>query len=171
METLQSFWPVAAGLVAIYVAFLVARLRSRRAESFPYFCRDSLMTQTELRFYKILQSVVAGRWDVFAMVRVADLLRVRAGTAQRQSWQNRILAKHVDFVVCDGDTLEPLLAIELDDNSHDRPDRIERDAFLDQALEAAELPLLRVRVTRTYDARQLRRSIDEKILGTRRKRA
>ena len=44
-----------------------------------------------------------------------------------QAWRNRIHAKHIDFVLCDPGNLQPILCIELDDPSHNRPDRIERD--------------------------------------------
>lgn len=40
--------------------------------------------------------------------------------------------------------LEPVLAIELDEKSHQRKDRKDRDAFVDQVFQAAALPLLHV---------------------------
>ncbi len=71
------------------------------------------------------------------MVRIADLIRVRPKPPKWQSWQNRIHAKHIDFVLCDPETMEAKLAIELDDASHNRRDRVERDKFVDGALSAA----------------------------------
>ena len=47
-------------------------------------------------------------------------------------------AKHLDFVICNKD-LAPVVAIELDDASHDAEDREERDDFVDAVLRAGEL--------------------------------
>ena len=57
---------------------------------------------------------------------------------------NKIKAKHTDFVFCDPDTLEILAGLELDDPSHERPERMERDEFVDNAYAAAGIPLIHV---------------------------
>jgi very-short-patch-repair endonuclease len=56
---------------------------------------------------------------------------------------SHINQKSVDFVLCNKTSLKPLLAIELDDWSHDRQDRVDRDASVEQMLLAANFPLLR----------------------------
>ncbi|HWI60803.1 MAG TPA: DUF2726 domain-containing protein, partial [Symbiobacteriaceae bacterium] len=58
---------------------------------------------------------------------------------------------------------QPLLAIELDDSSHMRPDRQQRDEWLDRAVMAAGLPLLRVRARGDYDPSALRREVEQKL--------
>lgn len=58
-------------------------------------------------------------------------------------------------MLCDPKTLKPILAIELDDSSHRRPDRQERDAFVEKVFETARLPLARVPVRAAYDTREL----------------
>lgn len=57
----------------------------------------------------------------------------------------KIAQKSVDFVICDISTGKPLLVIELNDKSHDRPDRAERDRFVSELLKAASIPLLVMR--------------------------
>ena len=99
-------------------------------------------------------------YSAFAMVRIADLLRVQEGIKNRRSWINKILAKHVDFVLCEPATLEPILCIELDDRSHQRSDRQARDEFLDEAFDSAGLPLLRVPVRSSYQSGEIRALID-----------
>jgi very-short-patch-repair endonuclease len=94
-------------------------------------------------------------------VRVADLLYTRKGTEKRQTHFNRISAKHIDFVLCRADDVSPVLAVELDDASHDRDDRKDRDTFVDGAFAAAGFPLLRVRARAGYNAGELARSIHE----------
>ena len=47
------------------------------------------------------------------------------------------------------------LAIELDDASHARPERIERDEFVDRVFKTAGLPLLHVPAQANYSLRML----------------
>ncbi|MBR3404955.1 MAG: DUF2726 domain-containing protein, partial [Firmicutes bacterium] len=60
------------------------------------------------------------------------------------SFFNRIKAKHTDFILVEPETLEVLAVVELDDPSHEREDRIERDEFVDHVYEAAGIPLLHI---------------------------
>ena len=64
--------------------------------------------------------------------------------------RNRIQQKHVDFLLCDPATMRPLAGIELDDASHARADRQERDAFVEQVFTASALPLVRFPAQRAY---------------------
>ena len=58
-------------------------------------------------------------------------------------------------MLVDAATLAPRLVVELDDASHDRADRHERDVFLDEVLAGVGFPILRVRWQRHYDPRAL----------------
>lgn len=70
---------------------------------------------------------------------------------------DRIKAKHVDFILADKNTLDTLLVIELDDNSHIETDRIKRDIFVDSALKSAGIPIIHI-----WDGTNL----EEKICNT-----
>lgn len=162
MDILIGFWPFWVGLAVLVAGIMLMRLWSGPGRM-PYTTRPALVTKAELRFYKSLQKAVQDDWEIFAMVRVADLIRVEKNAPKRRKWLNKILAKHVDFVLCDPGTLEPQMAIELDDRSHERPDRIERDIFMNEAFESAGLPLLRVPVEKSYRSREVRGLIDDLI--------
>ncbi len=162
MEFLTEHWPAAAFILGMVILLLLARILLREPPP-PYEKRDGLVTDAELRFYHVLTESASEDYTIFAMVRMADLLRVREETQKRQSWQNKINQKHIDFVLCDPESLEPQLAIELDDRSHQRADRQRRDEFVNEAMSAASLPLLRVKVKKDYDADGLRHDIDTAI--------
>jgi very-short-patch-repair endonuclease len=103
---------------------------------------------------------------VFASVRLAEVLEVDRsveGRSARQSAQNRIQSKQADFVVCHPQDTLPLLIVELDDGSHARPDRRERDEFVDRACASAGLPILHVRAAASYDVRRLAAEIAAKL--------
>ena len=97
----------------------------------------------------VLRQAVGERVTVCAKVRLADVFFV-ARPNENAAARNRIAAKHVDFLLCDPATMRPLAGIELDDASHARPDRQERDAFVEQVFEAAGLPLVRFPAQRAY---------------------
>ena len=125
----------------------------------PYRGKEYLLTKAEVAFFNVLHPIVEKHMHLFAMVRLADLVYIARGTEKRQSFQNRVNQKHVDFVLCQKGSLKPVLAIELDDSSHQRPDRQKRDRFLEDVLEQAELPLLRVPVRASYDVAELKRQM------------
>ncbi len=118
----------------------------------------------EVDFYRVL-TAVAEDCLVAPKPRLADVVKVRDGTEEFRSHLSRIEAKHVDFVLCDSETMAPLLVVELDASSHDGSDRKEPDEFVYQALSAAKLPVLHVRATGHYDVGQLRSQIREAIHG------
>jgi very-short-patch-repair endonuclease len=53
-------------------------------------------------------------------------------------------------------TTDIRLAIELDDRTHQRPDRRDRDTFVDRALATAGVPILRVPAAARYDPAALK---------------
>ncbi len=159
---LIAWWPFWV-LLGIAVALILLLRTWAGPERMPYIARGQLVTKSELRFYKALVKAVQDDWEIFAMVRIADLLRVEKGHKNHRKWLNKILAKHIDFVLCHPGTLVPEVCIELDDPSHNRPDRIERDIFVNAAFDAADLPLLRIPTEPSYRARDIRDMIDDVV--------
>ena len=110
---------------------------------YTYALRDDFLSRAEASFFHVLRAAVATEYLIFPKVRLADLVFPPRQEGQFGAWQ-RINRKHVDFVLCAPRTLRPLVALELDDRSHRRPDRLERDAFVDRVFADAGLPLVHV---------------------------
>jgi hypothetical protein len=161
METWIGVAVVAVVVALALVALLVA-MRLRRPRPGPYELRRFL-TPAERAFFRVLRDAVGDEYALFAKVRVADILKVRQGEKDFAVHFNRISAKHVDFLLCDPSDVSPVLAIELDDATHERADRRRRDAFLDEAFASAGLPLARFRAGTAYDPAQLADEIAEAI--------
>ena len=86
---------------------------------------------------------------VFTKVSLGDLFFVNIRDyKERMRYWNKIYRKHVDFLICDRDTLKPIVAIELDDSTHARENRQLRDEFVNQIFTAAKLPLIHIKVSR-----------------------
>ena len=133
------------------------------AVQLPYQRKDYLLTKAERSFFGVLQNAVGNRYLIFAKVRLADLVFLPRGTDKWQSHFNRIQSKHIDFVLCDHDVVRPLVAIELDDSSHNRTARQDRDAFVDSALAAAGLPILHVPARASYNVQELANAIEQEL--------
>lgn len=127
------------------------------APVFPYRIRDDFLSPAERSFYQVLKSVVGTRLLICPKVSLADLFYVKSSdTSEYRVYTNKIDRKHVDFVLCDPQTLTPVAGIELDDKSHARADRRQRDTFVEGVFAAAGLTLLRMRVQRGYQAQEIK---------------
>ncbi|MBN1460459.1 MAG: DUF2726 domain-containing protein [Armatimonadetes bacterium] len=152
-------------LVALFKLFGAAPAKADSTEALPYRRKDYLLTKAERSFFGVLRQAVGDDYLLFAKVRLADLVWIPQGTKSRQKHQNRVNPRHIDFVLCDHDAIRPLLAIELDDSSHARSDRRSRDAFVDAALAAAGLPLLRIPARAGYNVAELKSQISARLHG------
>ena len=125
----------------------------------PYQKKWYLLSPAERDFYDALRQAVGPSYLIFVKVRLLDLLWLPQNLSNRQTHLNRAQAKHVDFVLCHPQTVAPALVIELDDASHQLPERQERDIFLNEVLRVAGIPLLRVPVRKSFLAQALRGQI------------
>jgi len=113
----------------------------------PYKLNSSLLTKREAVTYNYLVPA-AQKHNLVVCVkpRIADFVSVTLERyvkgSQFHKYFNRISAKHVDFLLCHGFDLKPVFAIELDDSSHDKADRIERDEFVDLVYHVIELDVI-----------------------------
>lgn len=149
-------------LLALPLVLLLFILTRRRkpadaTSTYPYVATGSLFTANELGFLRVLESA-APKSRIFGKVRLADVIGVHKGLPKSEGQRafNRITSKHLDFVLCDLEDLRVRCVIELDDKSHQRADRRARDAFLEAALQAAQVPLVRVSSRKAYDVTALR---------------
>ncbi|MDX9913888.1 MAG: DUF2726 domain-containing protein [Candidatus Moranbacteria bacterium] len=128
-------------------------------KNLPYQKRASVLTKAEKNFFAVLQEAAKDNFLILSKVRLADILTLPNNQVYRAKYFNRITSKHVDFLLCDKDNSQPLLAIELDDSSHLWASRNERDIFVDEAFQKANLPLLHIKNSSTYDKAELAQQI------------
>jgi hypothetical protein len=160
------------GLIGVILMAVLARLvrfssgRQKAATiTSQYQAIPTLLTPAERSFFGVLQQTVAHEYQIFAKVRLADVVKpVR--NPSRSGWQsafNRIAGKHVDFVLCDPPSLKFVAVIELDDQTHARFERGTRDGFVDSVLSDARIPILRVPASSSYSPAQIREHLAQAI--------
>lgn len=164
----MEFFVVLLFFMAVIAIFNISNLSNKQdlqkynIAKYPYFKNTALLTPAEISFRHSLRIAVEDRFEINSKVRLADIISVHKGLP-KSVWSssfNQIKAKHLDFVLVDKETTEIICGIELDDSSHNKPDRQQRDGFLDAALESANLPLLRFAANHAYKSREIADSID-----------
>lgn len=130
-----------------------------------YNLNDSLVTEAEQEFLKALEQAVGGRYRIVPQVPLSGIVKPKDSNYHYTNYHdfNRISAKKIDFVLYDKENWTPRLAIELDDRSHLRWDRMKRDVFVNELMEGVGLPILHVPTSYSYDQEGLRLEISEKI--------
>lgn len=115
------------------------------------------MTNSEVRFFAILQEAIPEHF-IFAQVQLSRLI-VSTDKADKGFWFNRICRMSADYVLVHRDAQTILAVIELDDWTHDKPERQRADQKKTKAIESAGLPLIRFDGRRMPNATQLRQEI------------
>jgi len=113
-----------------------------------YRLKKSVLNDSELALWVNLQKSLGDRFIVLSKVRIEDFVEVTErglSYGERTSLRNKIKSRHVDFLVCDKSTTEPLLAIELDGVAHNNSKRIERDNFVDELYKSIGLPIKHIK--------------------------
>lgn len=109
-----------------------------------YSRKNALMTNAERRFFELLVEMAGDKFFVFPQVHLTALLEHKIQNGQ---WWDaafiHINGKSVDYVICDGLSLCPLVAIELDDWSHELEHRKKRDIEVERIMKEAKIPLVR----------------------------
>lgn len=77
-------------------------------------------------------------------VRLFDIIEPKKEHDKYKTLMYKIQAKHVDFVICDKN-MHIKAVIELDDSSHDKKDRKERDDFVNLILRSVGYKVIRTR--------------------------
>jgi hypothetical protein len=149
---------VALGIMLILKSFKPAvRRNPTTATSPPVHRVASLLTDTELDFFRVLDNAAKGRCRIMCKVRLIDLIDV---DKSNYAWFNKIVPRHVDFVLCHSDTFVPLCVVELDDPSHEQNARKEKDKELNLVLQAAGIDCARFRTTHNYSPTTIKARIE-----------
>jgi hypothetical protein len=135
--------------VAVIIRYAIRQVRPARL---PYVLEETLFTPAERQFLGVLKEILPHGVDYYGKIRLIDIFRPERHLAgpDRLTAVNKVASKHIDFLLVRNSDTKPLLAIELDDKSHQAPDRIQRDAFVNRLFADAGLPLLRFPVQRSY---------------------
>jgi very-short-patch-repair endonuclease len=154
-------------LVAVVIALGLFTQKSTPEEKvknvYSYKRKDLLMSLAEHKFFDVLVEALGKQYHVFPQIHLDDILEHKI---EGQNWKGafrHIDEKSIDYVICDKVNIKPLLAIELDDRTHEREDRKVRDDEVKRILHEAGLPLLRFGNHGSFEREEIRRIVLEKL--------
>ena len=153
------------GIAALVVLVLTVSILSKGKLAYR---KVALFTPAEKNFLRALDRAIGSRYRVFGKCRIADVVMPQKSLSKKK-WNRHfwdISSKHFDYVIADKSTLEVLCVIELNDNSHERRDRIQRDKMIDEVCRSADLPLLWIKARQRYDIAALSEHITDSITST-----
>ncbi len=125
----------------------------------PYRTRSSVLTNAEHAFYLALLEAVGDRAKIFPKIGLQDVFYI-IDRERYQTARNRIVQRHIDFLLCNPKTLQPLFGIELDDSSHNQEKAKRRDEFKNRVFESAFLPLLRFPVQFEFNSDSIKERLE-----------
>ncbi|MCA9353659.1 DUF2726 domain-containing protein [Candidatus Nomurabacteria bacterium] len=118
---------------------------------YKYSKKKFLITKSEAELFNLLIQEFGNKYYIFPQVHLSSFLDHKI---KGQNWSaalSHIQRKSVDFLICDKEYITPLVAIELDDKSHEREDRKERDFVVEKILESANIKLVRIKKEDQYN--------------------
>ena len=139
-------------IVVFAGAFALEKAIDKRIDSqdeikksrYRYYAKPYLMTARENEFFKLLNDIFGAKWFVIPQIHLSSLLNHKV---KGQNWNGafrHINGKSVDYVLVEKESYKIICAIELDDSTHSRADRIERDNEINRIFHEAKIPLARI---------------------------
>ena len=126
-------------------------------ENFLYELKNSLVTNTEMRYLKCIKDILPEGYLIQPQVNLASFVTRTDGAR----FQNE-LYRNVDFVVTDF-SYKPLIAIEINDQSHQSPERRARDKKVADICEEAGIPLIKLWTSYGVNQEYIKKRIEDTL--------
>lgn len=122
----------------------------KRKKRVKYIKKQSYLTATEVKYFQALSGIIGDRYLIYPQVNLASVIEKQGDVNFKTE-----LFRNVDFGVFNYD-FSPVLLIEINDNTHFRADRRERDEKVLAICKSAKLPLVTFWVKEGIDIEQMR---------------
>lgn len=107
----------------------LTRTEEKTIKQVNFYCKKRIMSTSEIKFYNLLKDVLEGNYIIWPQVNLAAVVDKNPHyhySNNYRKFQNELF-RNVDFGIFDKDTFELKLLIELNDQSHNKPNRKKRD--------------------------------------------
>lgn len=152
-------------LVVVAVVFFLLKAKPKRPELpkleepevFPYTPKPVMTEPEQILYFRLVEALPD--LVVLAQVQMSSFLKLKGRQANWRALSSRIREKSCDFLVLRKDS-SVIAAIELQDASHDAPDRQKSDEFKRKALGAAGVKLVEFNVSALPSGDEIRARIN-----------
>jgi hypothetical protein len=122
-------------------------------ERLPYRLRETFLSTPELAMLRVLQNMAGNHYVICPKVSLNDIFYI-VRPNENVHFFNKFFRKHVDFLLCDPNTLRPVLGIELVKPVAKTETR-GADQFMEDLFLSAGLPLVHVPSGERYSENDL----------------
>src|SRR5215216_6440568 len=122
-------------------------------EHLPYRLREHFLSAPERALLKVLQKMMGERYLICPKVALNDIFYI-ARPNENVHFFNKFFRKHVDFLLCEPETLKPAFGIELV-KPVTRNETREADQFMGELFLSAGLPLVHIPSSERYSENDL----------------
>jgi len=122
-------------------------------ERLPYRLREQFLSTPELALLRVLQKMVGHHYLICPKVALNDIFYI-ARPNENVHFFSKFFRKHVDFLLCEPDTLKPAFGIELV-KPVTRNETREADQFMGELFLSARLPLVHIQSSAHYSEQDL----------------
>ncbi len=117
-------------------------------ERLPYRLREKFMSAPELSLFRTLQNMAGKHYVVCPKVGLNEIFYI-VRPNENVHFFNKIFRKHVDFLLCDPKSLQPVFGIELV-KPVGKSETREADQFMEDLFVSAGLPLVHIQSSEKY---------------------
>src|SRR5215212_8040915 len=122
-------------------------------ERSPYRLREQFLSTTELALFRVLQRMVGRHYLICPKVALNDIFYI-VRPNENVHFFNKFFRKHVDFLLCEPNSLKPAFGIELVKRVVKTETR-ETDQFMEDLFLSAGLPLVHIPSSEHYSENDL----------------
>ncbi len=128
-------------------------MADKKEERLPYRLRGEFLTTTERALYRVLTELLGTRYLICPKVGLNELFYI-VRPNENVHFFNKFFRKHVDFLLCDPQTLAPAFGVEIIRLNASGEVR-DSDKFMDELFLDAGLPLVHIPSSEQYRAADL----------------
>src|SRR5215211_3335856 len=122
-------------------------------ERLPYRLREHFLSTPELALLRVLQRMMGSHYLICPKVALNEIFYI-ARPNENVHFFSKFFRKHVDFLLCEPETLKPAFGIELV-KPVSRHETRESDQFMAELFLSARLPLVHIQSSERYSEQDL----------------
>jgi len=122
-------------------------------ERLPYRLREHFLSTPELALLRVVQRMMGSHYLICPKVALNEIFYI-ARPNENVHFFSKFFRKHVDFLLCDPETLKPAFGIELV-KPVSRHETRESDQFMAELFLSARLPLVHIQSSERYSEQDL----------------
>ena len=168
MQNIIPWWALVAIAIIFILIFIIKffendetgnDLSKKVRSQYLYQYKQWFMSKNEHDAFNAILAAVGDKYYVFPQVKLDKIFDWKSNGKNSTYAMRHINQKSVDFLLCDKTYINPRLAIELDDITHEREDRRARDSEVDGIFAIANFPILHIHHSDLTDSSALTRKI------------